>query len=103
MATLAERCARIELLVLDVDGVLTDGGIIYADNGVEVKQFHVRDGSGLAIWRNVGKRTAIITGRTSSIVMHRAAELGIHPVVQGASDKLPTFERLLTELRVTPE
>ena len=53
---LQERCARIELLVLDVDGVLTDGGIVYVDNDTEVKKFHVRDGSGLALWRKVGKQ-----------------------------------------------
>jgi 3-deoxy-D-manno-octulosonate 8-phosphate phosphatase (KDO 8-P phosphatase) len=97
MATLAERCNRVELLVLDVDGVLTDGGIIYTDNGVELKQFHVRDGSGLAIWRRVGKRAAITTGRTSSIVEHRAAELGITPVIQGSHDKLTAFRHVLTE------
>ena len=66
--SLADRCAPIEMLVLDVDGVLTDGGIIYADDGAELKQFHVRDGSGLKIWQYLGKRTAIITGRTSKVV-----------------------------------
>ena len=65
---LRARCAAIDLLVLDVDGVLTDGGIIYTDAGAELKQFHVRDGSGLKIWQFVGKRTAIITGRTSRVV-----------------------------------
>jgi 3-deoxy-D-manno-octulosonate 8-phosphate phosphatase (KDO 8-P phosphatase) len=100
MITLAERCRPIELLILDVDGVLTDGGIVYLDNGSELKRFHVRDGSGLAIWRRLGKRTAIITGRTSSIVSTRAAELGIAPVVQGSRDKMVSFREILAEVGV---
>lgn len=96
--TLAQRCAGIELLVLDVDGVLTDGRIIYSDAGTEVKEFHVRDGSGLKLWHWLGKRAAIITGRTSRIVEVRAAELDVQTVVQGAPDKLPALQRVLTDL-----
>ncbi len=101
--TLEARCGRIEMLLLDVDGVLTDGGIIYGDNGLELKKFHVRDGSGLKIWQYVGKRTGIITGRTSQVVAVRAAELGIDPVYQGAAEKLPAFRRLLAETGLCPE
>ena len=101
--TLAQRCAPIEMLVVDVDGVLTDGGIVYADNGVEVKKFHVRDGSGLKIWQHAGKRAAVISGRTSPVVEVRAAELGISPVFQGAGDKLPAFGQLLLDGNLTPE
>ena len=101
--TLAERCARIDLLVLDVDGVLTDGGIIYGDSGVELKQFHVRDGSGLKIWQFVGKRSALITGRRSKLVEVRAAELGIDPVIQGAPEKLPAYRELLLASGWRPE
>jgi 3-deoxy-D-manno-octulosonate 8-phosphate phosphatase (KDO 8-P phosphatase) len=93
--TLPQRLQSIELLVLDVDGVLTDGGIVYSDDGREAKQFHVRDGSGLKIWQFVGKRAAIITGRVSRVVERRAAELGISPVVQGADFKLPALRRVL--------
>ena len=75
--SLAQRAARIELLILDVDGVLTDGRIVYGTGGLEVKQFHVRDGSGLKLWHLAGKRSALITGRDSPIVAGRAAELGI--------------------------
>jgi 3-deoxy-D-manno-octulosonate 8-phosphate phosphatase (KDO 8-P phosphatase) len=92
---LRTRCAAIDLLIVDVDGVLTDGGIIYSDNGAELKQFHVRDGSGLKIWQFVGKRTALITGRRSQLVEVRAAELGIDPVIQGAVDKMPPYRELL--------
>jgi 3-deoxy-D-manno-octulosonate 8-phosphate phosphatase (KDO 8-P phosphatase) len=93
--TLSQRCARIELLVLDVDGVLTDGNIIYADDGREIKTFHVRDGSGLALWHHVDKKSAIITGRTSRIVEVRAAELGIGPVFQGAPLKMDPLRKTL--------
>ena len=91
--TLSQRCALIELLVLDVDGVLTEGGITYGDDGKEIKRFHVRDGSGLAIWKHAGRKSAIITGRNSRVVEVRAAELGIDPVIQGATKKLdPTVK-----------
>ena len=86
--TLPERCARIAMLVLDVDGVLTDGRIVYTDQGAEIKAFHVRDGSGLKIWTALGKRAAIISGRVSKVVARRAAELGITTVFQGVADKL---------------
>jgi 3-deoxy-D-manno-octulosonate 8-phosphate phosphatase (KDO 8-P phosphatase) len=92
---LQERCRRIELLVLDVDGVLTDGSIIYGDDGVELKAFFVRDGSALKLWQLAGKRAAVMTGRTSRVVQVRAAELGIDPVLQGAADKRAGFQELL--------
>lgn len=98
---LAARAARIRLLLLDVDGVLTDGRIVYADDGTEVKRFHVRDGSGLKFWRDAGKRAAIVSGRSSPAVTRRAAELGIAPVHQAQGDKLPAFERVLAEVGVT--
>lgn len=101
--TLQERCAAIELLVLDVDGVLTDGGIVYGGDGVELKAFHVRDGAGLKLWQQAGKRSAVITGRTSPIVEVRAQEVGIGFVYQGASEKLPAFQSLLQAAGVKPE
>ncbi len=93
--TLAERCAAIELLLLDVDGVLTEGSIVYADDQVELKHFHVRDGAGLKIWQNCGKRAAILSGRTSRVVEIRAAELGIAPVLQGNWRKWPGYRQVL--------
>jgi 3-deoxy-D-manno-octulosonate 8-phosphate phosphatase (KDO 8-P phosphatase) len=101
--TLRERCAAIEWLVLDVDGVLTDGGIVYADDRAELKKFHVRDGSGLKVWQLAGKRAAIITGRTSPVVTVRAAELGIDPVIQGAAEKLAAYRQVLTGAELRPE
>jgi 3-deoxy-D-manno-octulosonate 8-phosphate phosphatase (KDO 8-P phosphatase) len=100
--TLAERCSRIELLLLDVDGVLTDGGIIYDDGGRESKQFHVRDGSALKFWLMAGKRAAILTGRTSRVVEVRAKEVGITPVIQGATDKLAGYRDILTQTDKQP-
>jgi 3-deoxy-D-manno-octulosonate 8-phosphate phosphatase (KDO 8-P phosphatase) len=103
MPTLAERCAHIELLVLDVDGVLTDGGIIYAGADVELKAFHVRDGSGLKVWTAAGKRAAIISGRESAAVARRAGELGIDLVFQGAQDKLAALEAILSSTGLGPK
>lgn len=101
--TLRERCGSIELLIADVDGVLTTGGIAYGSPEVEIKQFYVRDGSGLHLWHLAGKRTGWITGRSSPIVERRAAELAIAFVIQGASEKLPAYRRLLTEASVGDE
>jgi 3-deoxy-D-manno-octulosonate 8-phosphate phosphatase (KDO 8-P phosphatase) len=90
------------MLVLDVDGVLTAGGITYGDNGIELKTFHVRDGSALKFWHQAGKRSAIISGRQSRVVEVRAAELGIAPVVQGAGDKFAAYRRLLATTGLAP-
>lgn len=103
MKTLRERCGGIELLIVDVDGVLTVGGIAYGHPELEIKQFHVRDGSGLHLWHRAGKRTGLITGRISPVVERRAAELDIGWVVQGAAEKLPAYRRLLTEAGVGEE
>lgn len=97
------RADRIELLLLDVDGVLTDGGVVYADDAAEIKRFHVRDGSGLKFWREAGKRAAIVSGRSSPTVDRRATELGIAPVFQGRSDKLPAFEAILAATGLRPD
>jgi 3-deoxy-D-manno-octulosonate 8-phosphate phosphatase (KDO 8-P phosphatase) len=103
MKTLRQRCAAIDLLIVDVDGVLTPGGIIYGSPESEIKEFHVRDGSGLHLWHRAGKRTGLITGRTAPLVERRAAELGIAFVIQGAQPKLPAYRRLLAEAGVADE
>jgi 3-deoxy-D-manno-octulosonate 8-phosphate phosphatase (KDO 8-P phosphatase) len=100
--SLVERCAAIEMLVLDVDGVLTDGSITYTDRGEELKSFHVRDGAGIKFWQQQGKQAAILSGRTSQTVTVRAAELGIDIVVQGASAKLAAFGQILQETATQP-
>jgi 3-deoxy-D-manno-octulosonate 8-phosphate phosphatase (KDO 8-P phosphatase) len=95
MSALLQRAVGIRLLVLDVDGVLTDGRITYTADGVEIKSFHVRDGSGIVLWQRSGGRTAIISGRTSKAVDVRAAELGIALVVQSSRDKRAALEGVL--------
>lgn len=86
---------------MDVDGVLTDGRIVYSDRGDEIKAFHGRDGSGIKLWLGQGKRAALLTGRQSEIVQRRGAELGITTIIQGADAKLPAFEKLLADQGVT--
>lgn len=87
--------AAIRLLVLDVDGVLTDGRLYYGPRGETLKVFHVRDGYGLRRLKDAGVQLAVISGRSSPAVLRRCRELGIDHVVQGADDKLAAFERLL--------
>ena len=94
---------RIELLVLDVDGVLTDGRILLTGDGDEIKAFNVRDGSGMKYWKRVGKRMAIISGRGSPAVTRRARELDVDLVRLNAKDKLPVYREVLAELGVEPE
>ena len=95
--------ARIDTLVLDVDGVLTDGRITRTAGGEEVTSFHVRDGSGLKYWKRAGGKLAILSGRDSQAVLRRADELGVDAVRVNAKDKLPALEALLAELGSTPE
>jgi 3-deoxy-D-manno-octulosonate 8-phosphate phosphatase (KDO 8-P phosphatase) len=101
--TLAQRCLRVELLVLDVDGVLTDGRVIYAGAETEVKAFHVRDGSALVWWHRAGKRTAVVSGRDSPAVARRAAELGVQWVAQGAADKRAALQSILEASGLGPQ
>jgi YrbI family 3-deoxy-D-manno-octulosonate 8-phosphate phosphatase len=101
-ADLSARCAEIELLAVDVDGVMTDGGIIVDDHGVESKKFHVRDGLGFSLWHRAGKRSAILSGRRTEVVKRRADELKIGHVVQGLAEKGPAFRSLIQELKLDP-
>jgi len=87
----------VKLVVVDVDGVLTDGRIILDSDGNETKHFHVRDGAGIRYLQRVGIECAIITGRSSRAVSMRAAEVGIRRVYQGAKVKLEAYEKLLAE------
>lgn len=96
--TLRERAARVRLLVLDVDGVLTDGGLAYAKDGEETKRFHVRDGFAMVAARRVGLEVAVISGRASDAVTRRMAELGLTEVHQGVGDKAAALGDLLARL-----
>ena len=84
----------IKLIVLDVDGCLTDGGLIYSADAIESKVFNVKDGLGITTWIKMGNQVAIITGRNSKIVQKRSDELGVQHVYQGIRDK----DRVLREL-----
>ena len=100
---LEARLAAIELLLLDVDGVLTDGGVTWSNEGIEQKTFHIRHGLGLRLWGRAGLRAGIETGRASRIVQLRAEELGITIVRQGVEDKLATAAAIVAECGVSWE
>jgi len=94
---------RIRLLCLDVDGVLTDGGISIDDAGHEQKRFHVRDGAALRMWARLGLEIAVITGRNGMALRHRLRELGVRHVISGSKEKGGAFEGLLAELGVAAD
>jgi 3-deoxy-D-manno-octulosonate 8-phosphate phosphatase (KDO 8-P phosphatase) len=100
---LRARARSIQLLVLDVDGVLTNGRVYYGADGDELKAFHIRDGLGLKMLRATGVEVAIVTGRTSRAVELRAENLGVPHVFQGVSDKLVVFEQLLKRLTLSAD
>jgi 3-deoxy-D-manno-octulosonate 8-phosphate phosphatase (KDO 8-P phosphatase) len=102
-AEVRARVERVKFLVLDVDGVLTDGRLFYHDDGTESKAFDVRDGHGIKMLAHADIETAIISGRTCPLVDKRAADLGITKVVQGVRDKVPILEKMLSEKRLKPE
>ncbi len=93
--------SKVELLVLDVDGVLSDGAIVHGPEGFELKRFNTKDGFGLQLWRQMGFRACIITGRSSDAVTTRARELGLDPVAQGVKDKQASLSAMLKTLGVT--
>jgi YrbI family 3-deoxy-D-manno-octulosonate 8-phosphate phosphatase len=98
---LANACSKIELILSDVDGVMTDGGIYVQDNGEQIIKFHIRDGMGVRLWREAGKRFGIVTGRKLESVKKRAADLWMDIVRLGIDDKLPEVDRLAAEFGIT--
>ena len=100
---LSARCRPIELLLSDVDGVLTDGGVIFDNEGIEIKRFHIRDGLGIKLWQRAGHHFGLVTGRASNIVQLRAVELGVDLVRQGVEDKLPAVKQIMAERGLKPE
>jgi 3-deoxy-D-manno-octulosonate 8-phosphate phosphatase (KDO 8-P phosphatase) len=97
------RARAIRLAAFDVDGVLTDGGLLLGPAGEEFKRFHVRDGQGLVMLREAGFVLAVITGRDSPVVAHRMAELGVRHVFQGQRDKLAALAELIARSGVAAE
>ena len=96
------KIKSIELLVLDVDGVLTDGKFTIMPNGDEYKSFHSKDGAGIKYWMRTGGKVALISGRDSKVVSLRAKELGIETVRQGCKNKAPVLLEVLEELNIEP-
>ncbi len=101
-ADMIKKINEIKLLILDVDGVLTNGAITYSDDGREYKSFNVRDGHGIKLLMRAGIEVAVITARSSSIVERRCKELGIEHLYQGALTKLVVYEELLIKLGMDP-
>ena len=98
-----ERCGKIRALVLDVDGVMTDGKLTFLPNHQESKTFHVRDGLGIQLLLAAGLHVAVISGRESELVARRCAELGVSVVLQGIQDKEAAVEQIRTHLDVSLE
>jgi 3-deoxy-D-manno-octulosonate 8-phosphate phosphatase (KDO 8-P phosphatase) len=97
------KAKKIKLLLLDVDGVMTDNRLYYSDNDVEIKSFYTRDGHGMVMLQKTGVDIGIITGRKSELVRHRMRDLKVKHVYQGVPDKLPTFLQLVEQLQIDLE
>ena len=100
--TAAQLAENVRMLVLDVDGVLTDGRLYYGNSGEEFKAFNIKDGLGIKLLQRAGIPVAIITGRSSASVLRRAAELGIEHLVQGREDKLTALQELCEQCGLAP-
>ena len=98
-----EKLKRIRMLMLDIDGVMTDGRIIMDDEGRELKNFNVRDGHGLKVMQRYGIKVAIITGRQSNLVRHRAKDLDIKDVYQKVFNKKEILEKILKKHKLSPD
>ncbi len=101
--SLTTICANIELILSDVDGVMTDGGIYVLDDGQQIVKFHIHDGMGVRLWREAGKRFGIVTGRKLEAIRRRAADLWLDIVRLGVDDKLPVIDELAAEFNATRE
>ena len=97
------RAKKIKLIIFDVDGVMTDGGLIISDDGQEYKRFNTQDGLGMKLLKASGVEMAIITGRTSNVVTTRAESTGVAHFYQGVDDKLVAFNDLITKLNISAE
>ena len=101
MATAPHTALAVQLLALDVDGVLSDGRVTYASDGSELKSFNIKDGLGIKLLQRCGVQVAIITGRRSDMVARRARELGIVELMEGRDDKLNALQELCARLGLT--
>lgn len=95
--SIIEKASKIKLLILDIDGVLSDNRLYYGDNGIEYKSFHTRDGHGMVMLQQSGIEIGIITGRKSPLIDKRMKDLKVSHLYQGVPDKLPTFLKLVEQ------
>lgn len=102
MTNIAQKAKDIELIIFDIDGVLTTGALFFDNNGDEYKAFNSKDGHGIRMLLECGIQAAIITGRQSELVKHRMNDLGLSIIYQGYRDKRPAFELLLKETGLKP-
>ena len=100
---IVDKAKQIKLVIFDVDGVLTDGGLYFTDDGREIKKFNVKDGLGISILVKKGVEVAVITGRNSVIVADRMKSLGVNHVYQGRMNKLETYENLKLALNISDD
>ncbi len=98
-----EKAQKVKMILLDVDGVLTDGSIIYSSNCGEIKVFNAQDGYGIVRAIELGLKVGIITGRESEIIKKRASELGVQELIQNAIDKVKPFQNLLSKYNLKPD
>jgi len=103
MQEILSKATKVRLLICDVDGVLTNGGLFFGDDGQEYKAFHSRDGHGMKMLQDCGIDIAIITGRTSNVVKYRMKNLGIEHLYQGQKDKTQAFNELLEKFNLNTE
>lgn len=103
MQDILEKAKKIELVIFDVDGVMTDGSLFFGDDGQEYKAFNSFDGHGIRMLREGGIKAAVITGRKSQVVEHRMRDLGVDLIYQGYRDKTPAYEALLKVVNLAPE
>lgn len=99
---LEKRAKKVKLLIMDVDGVLTDGRIIYADSGDQLKFFDVTDGMGLSLFSRAGLKSAVLTAKKSKVVSKRSKDMHIDKVYQDAIRKIEVFKKILNDFKVTP-
>ena len=105
MENMQEIAQNIKLVILDIDGVMTDGSLFYDNKGQEYKAFNAKDGHGIRMLKDAGIEVAFITGRSSELVLHRAENLGISPalIYQGYRDKRPALQALLKKTQLAPQ
>ena len=103
MKKIIEKAKKLKLLILDVDGVLTDGKLFFDNDGNEYKAFHARDGHGIKLLRQSGVEVAVISGRKSNSVALRMKQLGIEYIYQGHENKISAFHEIIEKIGITPE